>query len=721
MAKSIFPQEDHVNQKNGDLERAALQLKKEFIGIDRVIDHLITTISSWYIFPELQERPVVVNLWGMTGIGKTSLINRLAQLLNFEKKYYHFDLGVNSDNASTIKTHLKSLFSHSNGEPAIIALDEFQHARTLNESGDEISKYYSRVIWDLLDSGKFQSSRQLSGVATLHKLLERVKFFVENGVKVKNGKIISGADFYQNVMGMEDSNDFILNEFFDPDTDDWMLQDDFRRKNKKGKKAIPFLPVNCAEMLFELSEPMFHNVFELKKYLLSLDENGILQLMEETRAYANSRKVIDCSKCLIIVMGNLDEAYTMSGNLNPDINADEFYEMSLKIKLPDIKAALGSRFRHEQIARLGNNHIIYPAFNSSMYQQLIMLELDNIAKKVTEKFGWRLIFTEAMKELIYREGVFPTQGTRPLFSTIQQLVHSRISTIAYQTALHRLDADTVQLHYDKKTVIVRFYKQEQLLHTFKEKPVLNLEKLRKPRHDDMQALTAVHESGHAILSMMLMKIVPECIFSETLNNASAGYVLLKPLSDYLSKTDILHRVAVYLGGLVAEETVFGKDNITTGSEDDLHRATALATAAIKKYGMGSLRASIQVTDSDHNHQIHDTDHTHNKQAQELLEEAHWLAQLCIRQNETLLLRMADYLSEERMMSKETILHLIRQYGDTDQAHFFGDKNHIFYREHLKRKIAAMEEPVDRTKADGRTFFSLNKELNLQGAHPLFEQ
>ena len=44
------------------LTNAVTQLKKEFIGLDNVIDQISNTITAWLYFPELQEKPVIVNL-----------------------------------------------------------------------------------------------------------------------------------------------------------------------------------------------------------------------------------------------------------------------------------------------------------------------------------------------------------------------------------------------------------------------------------------------------------------------------------------------------------------------------------------------------------------------------------------------------------------------------------------------------------------------------------
>ena len=60
------------NLKNQRLSEIAAQLKNEFIGIDSIIDQLIYAVKPWYLAAELQESPLVINLWGMTGVGKTS-------------------------------------------------------------------------------------------------------------------------------------------------------------------------------------------------------------------------------------------------------------------------------------------------------------------------------------------------------------------------------------------------------------------------------------------------------------------------------------------------------------------------------------------------------------------------------------------------------------------------------------------------------------------------
>ena len=65
---------DNIIERKQRLEVARELLKREFVGIDAQIDDVIELVHAWYCFPEGQFRPTVINLVGMTGVGKTSLI-----------------------------------------------------------------------------------------------------------------------------------------------------------------------------------------------------------------------------------------------------------------------------------------------------------------------------------------------------------------------------------------------------------------------------------------------------------------------------------------------------------------------------------------------------------------------------------------------------------------------------------------------------------------------
>ena len=86
----------------------------------------------------MNDRPVIVNLWGLTGTGKTSLVNRLIELLEINK-YLYLDLGKSNGNSfysnNVVSVALSELNdSEKDVNSYIFVLDEFQNARTLNEN-----------------------------------------------------------------------------------------------------------------------------------------------------------------------------------------------------------------------------------------------------------------------------------------------------------------------------------------------------------------------------------------------------------------------------------------------------------------------------------------------------------------------------------------------------------------------------------------------------------
>jgi len=131
MKLSIEKQNEIINRKK-KLQEVQQLLKQEFVGIDKVIDELIYLFESWYLFSEYQLKPLIINLWGMTGIGKTSLIKRVVELLDLDDFYINLDMGYYAESGN-IKGILTDEFDHLLGNSGIICFDEFQLCRTINE------------------------------------------------------------------------------------------------------------------------------------------------------------------------------------------------------------------------------------------------------------------------------------------------------------------------------------------------------------------------------------------------------------------------------------------------------------------------------------------------------------------------------------------------------------------------------------------------------------
>ena len=98
-------------------------------------------------------------------------------------------------------------------------------------------------------------------------------------------------------------------------------------------------------------------------------------------------------------------------------------------------------------------------------------------------------------------------------------------------------------------------------------------------------VVAYHESGHTLVAKLIPETDPVHKVSIVSRGHALGYTLQLPTEDryLISRTDILNRLAVLLGGRCAEELVFKE--ITTGAADDLSKASSYATRMVIEYGM----------------------------------------------------------------------------------------------------------------------------------------
>ncbi|WP_372518979.1 ATP-dependent zinc metalloprotease FtsH [Candidatus Ruminimicrobiellum ovillum] len=103
--------------------------------------------------------------------------------------------------------------------------------------------------------------------------------------------------------------------------------------------------------------------------------------------------------------------------------------------------------------------------------------------------------------------------------------------------------------------------------------------------DKEKSIIAYHEAGHTIVAKMIPNTDPVHKVTIMASGRALGYTLQVPLEDKFlsSKSEIEARLAILMGGRVAEEIVFG--DITTGASNDISRATQIATKMVTAFGM----------------------------------------------------------------------------------------------------------------------------------------
>jgi cell division protease FtsH len=99
-------------------------------------------------------------------------------------------------------------------------------------------------------------------------------------------------------------------------------------------------------------------------------------------------------------------------------------------------------------------------------------------------------------------------------------------------------------------------------------------------------IIAYHEMGHTLVGMLLPNCDP--IHKVTVVSRGMALGLTIPLPEdrvLTSKAQLLDQIAMTLGGRVAEELFFGKENITTGAKNDIEKASDMARRMITEFGM----------------------------------------------------------------------------------------------------------------------------------------
>ncbi len=126
-----------------------------------------------------------------------------------------------------------------------------------------------------------------------------------------------------------------------------------------------------------------------------------------------------------------------------------------------------------------------------------------------------------------------------------------------------------------------------------ERVVAGLEKRNRVLNKMERERVAFHEVGHALVALSLpgadpiqkISIIPRGI-------AALGYTLQLPTEDrfLMTRTELENKIAVLLGGRIAEELTFGE--ASTGAQNDLVKATDIAKSMVKAYGMSDKLGAI---------------------------------------------------------------------------------------------------------------------------------
>ncbi|MCX5813697.1 MAG: ATP-dependent zinc metalloprotease FtsH [Proteobacteria bacterium] len=207
-----------------------------------------------------------------------------------------------------------------------------------------------------------------------------------------------------------------------------------------------------------------------------------------------------------------------------------------------------------------------------------------------------------------------------------------------------------------------------------------LEKKNRVMNPREKEIVAFHESGHAIVAESVkfadpvhkISIIPRGI-------AALGYTQQRPTEDryLMTRPELLDRLAVLLGGRVAEELVFG--DVSTGAQNDLQRATDIVRSMVTEYGMSDSlglvtyerpRQPLFLPESySQNKTYSETKATQiDEEISQVMEQAHKRVQKILTERKEILDALARLLSQNEIVQGEELRKMLSEFtaGETSQ-------------------------------------------------------
>ncbi|AQX28445.1 membrane protease FtsH catalytic subunit [Bartonella sp. JB15] len=133
----------------------------------------------------------------------------------------------------------------------------------------------------------------------------------------------------------------------------------------------------------------------------------------------------------------------------------------------------------------------------------------------------------------------------------------------------------------------------------KDKVMMGAERRSTAMTQEEKELTAYHEAGHAIVALSVPVADPVHKATIVPRGRALGMVMQLPEGDRYSMSYrwMISRLAIMMGGRVAEELKFGKENITSGAASDIEQATKLARAMITRWGFSDILGNVAYGDN----------------------------------------------------------------------------------------------------------------------------
>jgi cell division protease FtsH len=201
----------------------------------------------------------------------------------------------------------------------------------------------------------------------------------------------------------------------------------------------------------------------------------------------------------------------------------------------------------------------------------------------------------------------------------------------------------------------------------KDKIMMGTERRSLVMSEDERKLTAYHESGHAIVGLLVPDHDPVYKVSIIPRGRALGITMFLPEEDRYSysKQRLMSSMKSLYGGRLAEELIFGAEYVTTGASNDIERATELARNMVTKWGLSDRLGPLAYSEDEgeiflgrsiaRHKQVSDvTAHVIDEEIRTLIDTCYQEAKRLLEENMRELHLMADALMTYETINQEQI-------------------------------------------------------------------
>lgn len=182
------------------------------------------------------------------------------------------------------------------------------------------------------------------------------------------------------------------------------------------------------------------------------------------------------------------------------------------------------------------------------------------------------------------------------------------------------------------------------------KEIVGIKKENSLMSDEEKWITAVHESGHAIVSAVVRPEVKNLGISIVPRGKAGGYNLFDESDkSYQRESDLIKEIQVLYGGRIAEEIIIGEGS--TGAASDLEKATNIAKKMVTKFGMKDSFVTTIKGEEEFNQKL---DEDSLKKVEEICRTAYDTAKKVISINKEQIDKLANILLEKEYLSQEEV-------------------------------------------------------------------